>query len=274
MSLPLFINELSNTLKCDNLSAVKQSAIGFTRNLIKLSKIRKDVHLVHSENISSIYLSGHNLCKLLSGQDSRDYWDRIRLSFVFINDDQKYNYKEIISSIEENEYATINNKTCKGIFRAYKYDSLTISFNIDTEYDKELIYAMHYNLNSELNTEEEKDISVCNISQPEHIETHKEFIENYGESSSTSSLIYSCTEYVVHMYINDHNPPHIHVYDPNDKNISLARVNINNFDLMEGSKNVRPIKRNLMMWITSNQDSLKKSWELCQKGKHPIKIDP
>lgn len=269
MSLPLFINELSNTLKCDNLSAVKLSAIGFTRNLIKLSQIRKDVHLVHSEHISSIYLSGHNLCELLSGQDSRDYWDRIRLSFVFIDDDQKYNYKEIISSLEENEDATINKKTCKGIFRAYKYESLTISFNVDAEHDKELIYAMHYNLN----TEEEKSISVCNISRPEHLETHKELIENYGESLSTSTLIYSCNEYVVHMYIKDHNPPHIHVYDPNNKNISLARVNINNLDLMEGSENVQPIKKNLMRWITSNQDSLKRSWELCREGKHPIKID-
>lgn len=270
MSFPLFINDLSCTSQCDNLSTAKSSAINFTRSIIHLSRKRKDLHIVHSEKISSLHLAGHSLCELLSGQDSREYWDRLRHSFIFIDDDKKYNYKERISIFEDNEFTTIDKKTCQGILRAYNYSSLTISFNIDAEHDKELINAIHYSLV----TDKETNISVGNISKIDHIETHIGLIENYGIILSTSTLVYQGDNYVVHMYINDHNPPHIHVYDSNDKATLLARVNINNFDLMEGSEKVNSIKRDLMSWIKTNQDSLKKSWELCQKGEYPIRINP
>src|SRR5450755_4625970 len=59
------------------------------------------------------------------------------------------------------------------------------------------------------------DVQMPNLSNPGHVTTHRDLIDNYGRVTLPSSLVYEGDGFVIRMYVDDHNPPHFHVVGTN-----------------------------------------------------------
>jgi hypothetical protein len=115
-------------------------------------------------------------------------------------------------------------------------------------------------------------VMIRNIATVEHVGEWRTEIEDCGLDLSASSLIYECPEFAVRMYLNDHNPPHVHVFRGAQSRELIARINIRTAELMEGTRAVLPIRAHLIDWIRKEFDTLARNWGRCQAGQLPERI--
>lgn len=148
---------------------------------------------------------------------------------------------------------------------ANKANSFVISFGYPATWDECQIDAV-------LNKAIPSPIVVKNIAITPHVEHWTNEIKDYGENFSASSLIYECADFAVRMYLNDHAPPHVHVFANAQSRVLLARLNVVSIELIEGTAAVLPIRSRLFSWARLNQLSLKQNWTRCRLGQLPTKI--
>lgn len=267
MEFRVFFNELSafDSLVLLDESSIKRSLIDFIKCLIKFSDFSNKINVLFFGELSQLTVSGYSLAGLLNKSDSREYWDRLRSSFINAN----FHYADTIEQIEGCQYVSIGEYSGRGVLMALLNDTLTISLNFNEAYCNNELKGVHYILDNDSSC----DVSINNICSIDHISFHSEKIENFGSIGSASATIHENENYIIQMYINDHNPPHVHVYSSGKRSQILARVNIRNFDLMDGSEKIQPIRRELMKWIEENQSFLLSNWEICCSGKYPRKIE-
>lgn len=266
MECYLFLNEKSSNVNelVVSETELRLSVINFVQCLIKLNSLNHSVRLLHFGEISSLSIGACSLASLLNIPNAREYWNRIRLAFVNGN----VLYGEKLEEIESCQFLQIGDDSCRGALMALINDSLMMSFNINRDYLSHQIDGFHYVLADDKSSE----VKVLNVYEKDIPFIISDKIENFGLLGNTSTTIHSNDAFIVQMYINDHNPPHVHVYSSGRKSNILARVNIKNNELMEGSEEVQPIRKELMKWIEENKDDLITSWQLCQQGKYPRKI--
>ncbi|WP_426762614.1 DUF4160 domain-containing protein [Hafnia paralvei] len=260
MDCPIFINELSMDVAC-NIHDAKASATQFVECIISISNTRKNIRIFHFGKISTLCINSQfTMASLIT---SKDKWERLRLSYV----DASSIYSDVIKNIEEEQYLSILGHASRGALMSLLHSPAMLSFNINNNYLSNKINCEYYSICNDV--ERTDSIDINNISKLQHVENYSSDILDFGYLSSKSPTIYSNTDYIVQMYSNDHNPPHIHVYDASENNTTLARININNFDLMDGSEKIQPIRKNVMEWVRVNQQFLLENWELCRQGKYP-----
>lgn len=265
MECSIFINEgfISSKEKCSEPEAVK-SALAFVECIMKIISVRQDVKIVHFGKISSICISSYSLAELLRNTNSKEYWDRIRSTFenAFVY------YADVFEELEQNQYVAINEITCRGALMTLVNQSVLLSFDFNNSYGTPIINAEHFTLlDDKIN-----NVTIGNMSTPDHVDYHSLMLSNYGKVFASSSTIYANEKFIVQMYMNDHNPPHVHVYSSADKSLLLARVNIKNFDFLAGSEKVQPVRRELIDWLRSKQAELLENWSLCREGKSPMMV--
>jgi Domain of unknown function (DUF4160) len=65
--------------------------------------------------------------------------------------------------------------------------------------------------------------------------------------------------FVIRMYFEDHNPPHVHVVGPDFE----ARVGIGDREVLEGTLPPK-FRKDALDWIAANKAALLKKWEELQ----------
>lgn len=148
---------------------------------------------------------------------------------------------------------------------ANKANSFVISFGYSPTWGCSQIGAI-------LSTAIPTSITVRNIATKQHVEDWTQDIRDCGVDFSASSLIYEDACFAVRMYLNDHSPPHVHVFKNAKTRELLARLNIATIELMQGTSAVLPIRSRLFSWAQLHQDSLKQNWARCRSGQLPTLI--
>lgn len=265
MNFNVFFNEASMCLDDENIceSMLRESVIDFVKCIIKISTLNNTTKVIYFNTLSELMVGERTLASLLNISNAREYWDRLRFSYV--NGSVLYGV-----NFDDSQYFEFDNTVCRGGLMALIHDTITLSLNVSPRFLVNEIKGKHYILESD----ETKNVTVNNVFCCDISDSFCDLIKTYGIPVNNSTTIYSNENFIIQMYINDHNPPHIHVYSAGNKSNILARVNIRNFDLMEGSEKVQPVRKELLTWVEEHQDELLLSWELCQQGNYPRAIIP
>ncbi|MGA2847294.1 MAG: DUF4160 domain-containing protein, partial [Candidatus Acidiferrales bacterium] len=109
-------------------------------------------------------------------------------------------------------------------------------------------------------------INVPNLSAPQHVETHREMIRNYGADVSPSSLIHQANAFEIRMYFFDHNPPHFHVLLNTG---TQAKIAIGSLDTLAGDLPSGRLSE-VRAWARTHREALMQNWHRCQSGDHPF----
>jgi hypothetical protein len=116
------------------------------------------------------------------------------------------------------------------------------------------------------------EIGIPNLSNPDHVTSHRDLINNYGRTISASSLVYEGDGFVVRIWFNDHDPPHFHVLARRDTSDTLARCSIQTLDFLSGD--LSPVlRRRVKDWAGARRERLMEAWVRCRMGKHPFFVE-
>jgi hypothetical protein len=117
------------------------------------------------------------------------------------------------------------------------------------------------------------DVSVCNLATIEHVSHWRNRIRDYGYDPAKSSLLFRGNGFVMRMHLHDHDPAHVHIYPrASDTHELLARVRIDNCDLMDGSLS-SAMYHQIREVITNNRQTLLEGWEAIKQGRLPNSLD-
>lgn len=152
-----------------------------------------------------------------------------------------------------------------GMTWAKENDSAVFSFGHPPDWNEVSISARFDEINA-AGDSYSTPVEIRNLSAPEHVETHREMIRNYGGDLSPSSLIHDAGGFVVRMYFYDHNPPHFHVLLHAG---AQAKCAIRTLDVLAGD--LPPgLLSEVRAWARIHRDALMHNWERCQDGEHPF----
>ncbi|SEP43884.1 DUF4160 domain-containing protein [Nitrosovibrio sp. Nv6] len=74
---------------------------------------------------------------------------------------------------------------------------------------------------------------------------------------------------IIHMYWDDHAPPHFHA---NYAEYEVV-IDIRTLEILRGKMSRRPMAL-ILEWAQEHRAELMEDWELCQRGQSPKKISP
>lgn len=264
-NLVVFLNEISWGFVGTHRSAWAahiQSAISAVRSI---RKRRPDLCLALDRAPNAILLGGAEdaipLGALIGGNRYEDEWNLLR--------DVVQTYPGDICPEEFrpglNEQVSWGGINAEALAWANKANSFVVSFGYPEVWDKCQVAAV-------LNKEVPSPIMVRNIATTSHVEHWANEIEDYGVDFSASSLVYEGDDFAVRMYLNDHAPPHVHVFANAQSQVLLARLNVVSIELMEGTAAVLPIRSKLFSWAELHQNLLMKNWDRCRLGQLPTRV--
>jgi hypothetical protein len=116
---------------------------------------------------------------------------------------------------------------------------------------------------------ESQVVSIPNLAEVAHAQHWGHNIAAWDQVESNNCVIGSVDGNSVLMYPFDHGYPHVHV-KVTEQPQCVYKYRVDSFmPLASSSETLDDTMRN---WVNANSDSLKESWQRCQKGKHPLKI--
>jgi hypothetical protein len=265
----IFLNELSFDDTGDRPPAgIIPFILSALQSIRAAKQIRQDLIVAGTSTISKIAIGGgaHSLSSLLRGGNYREEW-----RFIKVLD------QECPGDILQNagvpnlqEFVTYDGRNAVGIFWANRVDSLVLSLGFPPHWEPNQITAQLTVIsNTERTTSE---ITVPNISMPQHANEHSRLIANLGMDLSASSVIYECDDFIARMYFNDHPPAHFHVFMPSDTAFTVATVEIETLDVLSGRLTGR-MYRLVRDWAEGCRVQLLHNWTRCRQGQHPIRLN-
>lgn len=245
---PLFLNELSLSIQNHHEKKKLEAVLGFVDTLKAAKQRRPDIELHNSLSLYECDIgNGDYLFTILKGNNYVDHWRFIR-SLA-----QKAPWD--ISGLTVN--VQFKEQDATGIALALENRSATISLSSDDVWKNSEIRV------SVAGTEG----IVPNLAIPEHVIHWNEMLRDFGVHVSTSSVVFQDGAIQMHMFLRDHNPPHLHFQYSG----CWAVINIHTFDIMEGHPPSH-VSSYIARWTRQYQQELIQNWERCCDGVHPLLI--
>ncbi|WP_448132899.1 DUF4160 domain-containing protein [Stenotrophomonas rhizophila] len=114
---------------------------------------------------------------------------------------------------------------------------------------------------------------VCrNISNVSHVDVWKEQILDFGYKESSSSTVFEEVDFLLKMYLHDHEPPHIHVYQPGNDRLCVAKIRFDKVEVMESKGLDSRVKKAVIDLLVKQQDAFMRAWKRCRDGQLPNRI--
>lgn len=117
-----------------------------------------------------------------------------------------------------------------------------------------------------------EDVTCRNISAPEHVELWQNDILDFSYSEASSSTIYDSVGFRLKMYLNDHEPPHVHVYQSGNLRKCIGRVRLDHVEVMEDEGFSGAVKKDVLELLSARRDELLRAWIRCRGGQLPNQI--
>lgn len=258
----IFLNELSISFQNSNKEKIRESILKTISALKEINAINPEVSLNSEPSIPKILITnkGDSFTSILSKHKDH-YLFLLRMEDKAPTSSPEYPSEEIRH----------NNRSTRGLTAAYLEKSLTASFCLENNWDLHTINAIRFWIAEGSGTEQSEPIEIANISTTDHIEKWKDKISYLGHSESHSFIIHTNDAFIMKMYANDHNPPHIHILRSGTPQIPLSRIKIETIEAMDNPL-PKKIKPEVLGLIKKHQKLLLSNWSRCREGKHPIKI--
>ncbi len=267
-TLVVFLNELSYA--CEGLSAdqIRPHVLSCLATLRELKRLRRDVSVAGRPAIHSIVFGGgtHALGAVLNGTEYKEEWTQLKTWA------QSSAEPDHINDVLIRAAATlmVNGQESVGVLCAFLKRSLCVSIGYSPTWTESEVRGILTPVVGEEPNDMER-VAVRNLSCLEHIGLHREFILNAGLAISPSSLVFEGQGFVIRMYFDDHDPPHIHVLERRDSQQSMAKMAIESRDTLEG-KFPSGLERSVRIWTTDHENELLDNWQRVREGIHPCQI--
>lgn len=248
MPLPLYLNELSLSIQNFTQAKKLEMVLGFIDTLRTAKKKRPDIELHSSSSLYECEIgNGDYFCTILKSHHYDDHWRFIKILVQRTPLDMNNMTVNVL----------LNAQQATGVALALKNRSAAVSLRSHQAWENCAISV----------TVEDVEKLVHNLAIPEHVNALDELFCNYGINVSASSVVFQDGAIQVRMFLDDHNPPHIHVDFPD----YTARINLRTFDIMDG-RLPQHVSSSIISWARQNQQELLANWERCRAGNHPFLI--
>lgn len=245
--LPLFLNEKSLLINEMTPEGKLDVILQFIKTLREAKKRRADVELHNSSSLYTCDFGGDYLCTILKGNRFDDHWRFVKT----LAQRAPWDVGSLSISF------LINGEESIGMALATQNQSATVSVPSEQTWIHNSIKGMI----------EGVETSISNLAVPNHVNELEALFRDYGFDLSPSSVIFQNGALQVRMFLNDHNPPHIHA----ELTGSKAKINIRTLDVMEGRLSAS-VTNELVNWTRQNREVLLQNWERCRAGIHPISV--
>jgi Domain of unknown function (DUF4160) len=262
--LVIFLNELSclleNPIPPDRMLTCVLRTL---ETLRAVRGIRRDVLLASSQPITGVLLGDgtQSMGTILKGNLYKDEWR-------FISGlDQASPWAAYPGARMPGDLEGVSHRgrAAIGMTWANENDSAVFSFGHPPDWNGAFIPARFDEMDY-VGDIASIPIDIRNLSAPEHIDTHRAMMRNYGGDVSPSSLIYEADGFVVRMYSYDHNPPHFHVLLHAG---TQAKCVIGTLDILAGDLPPGFLSE-VRAWARIHRDALMRNWDRCQSGDRPF----
>lgn len=268
--LVIFLNELSCTSDPTITPSDMAPHLLATLQALRAAKaIRKDIIVAAGMRLVGIPLGDgtHTLATALRGSE---YIEERRFVMNLEQSSPWGAYPNLVLPGQFQE-VSYNQNPAVGMLWAKQNESAVFSFAFPPHWGNSHIDASFLELNEDGNGTP-TDVSIANLSRPEHAQFHSTLIRNYGGTLARSALIYEEAGFVVRMYFNDHPPPHFHVLERQNTSETLATCRIDTLDVLAGELSSN-LTRRVRDWAGPRKADLMTNWERCRTGQHPFVLD-
>jgi hypothetical protein len=267
--LVMFLNELSyepaRGVPADQILPIVLSTVHAARTI---KSLRSDVLLAGMPSIAKVSIGAdeHSLATILRGDIHKDTWRFL----VGLQQSSPWDACPNSYWPHDMEEVRCNGRPGHGLLWAKKTDSFVLSVGFEPEWSQDQIAAEHDEIVGD-NPCVTTAVIIRNVSNPTHVHGFTDLIINYGLVLSPSSLVKEADTFSVRMFFNDHDPPHFHVMFAEDPSKTMARVRIDNLDVLSGQMPAN-IRKGVFDWARENRAELQRDWERCRRGEHPVKL--
>ena len=264
-TLVIFLNELSFASSISS-EAMLPHVLSTLAAIRAVKRIRPDLAVAGHVPLSSVsFCDGSRpLAAVLRGDAHKDEWRFLR----GLDQSNPWSAHPDLTSPGEFQEVICQGDVGIGMLWAKQNSSTVVSFAFTPNWDEHELQAELRQMDDGGNLVT-TEITLPNLSKPEHSAVHRELITNYGRAVSSSSLIYEGEGFVVRIWFNDHAPPHFHVLMRRDTSDSLAKYKIETLDVLEGT--LSPVlRRRVEEWATTRKEHLLACWARCRVGQHPF----
>lgn len=241
-----------------------------TLSALKAAKrIRRDLVLVGHVPLPGIPLGDgtQSLAAMLRGDTYKEEW-RFLNSLMQLSPWDAYPGLVIPGKLHE---VLFEGESGVGMLWALLNDSTVVSFAFPPRWGDSHVRAQFHEIDQDGNSALGQ-VTIRNLSNPQHAEVHRDLLECYGRSLSSSSLVHEGDGFVIRIWFNDHPPPHFHVLMHRDTSESLGKFRIDTLDVLSG--NVPPqIRTRVQEWARERRQELMSNWERCANRRHPFLME-
>lgn len=114
---------------------------------------------------------------------------------------------------------------------------------------------------------------VRNMSLPNHVDSWRDALLDFNYVESASSTIFESDMYRLKMYLHDHDPPHVHVYEVGNFRKCVGRIRFDFVEVMEDNGFDRAVRKQVLELLNNKQRELLRAWDRCRSGSLPNRID-
>jgi Domain of unknown function (DUF4160) len=146
-----------------------------------------------------------------------------------------------------------------------------ISVANGSQWSEHQISAERYILSENGDMDAPDGCYIKHLSKSDHLDSWRTQLQDWGAVIAQSCTLDMLGSHPIVMYPapKEHNPPHVHLLS-SDSSYTLAKFRIADFVREEGKPNWDAAMK---IWLKTYQTQLLKSWERCQRGGHPYKLE-
>jgi len=112
-----------------------------------------------------------------------------------------------------------------------------------------------------------------NLSSPNHVESWSNELLDFDYVQAASSTIYESYSFRLKMYLHDHEPPHVHVYQRANLRKCVGRIRIDQVEVMDDDGLSSSVRKEALELLLAKQTQVLRGWERCRGGNLPHRID-
>lgn len=262
----MYFNERSLPSQGLNKRSLVECVVEMIAALQELSKLADELVLGSRDYVAATGLSeDYSTIASLKSEIDRDWWR------VFRALENRSPFEDVPHAIPPgiDEEVDVFGEPAEGALWAHRNAALLLSFPwTDSFKNTDLPGVLREILDDRI---VESGIQLRQISTVETVLCWREYIENYGVEEAASSLVFEDGIISVRMYLNDHEPPHVHIFLPDEPRKCRAKIR---FDKAEFLKNTLPpsVASYVVELITRHKEGLERGWQRCRDGRRPLQL--
>lgn len=112
-----------------------------------------------------------------------------------------------------------------------------------------------------------------NLSSPDHVKNWSNELLDFDYVEAASSTIYECYSFRLKMYLHDHEPPHVHVYQRTNLRRCVGRIRVDQVEVMDDDGLSSSVRKEALELLLTKQAQVLRGWARSRGGNLPHRID-